>query len=477
MRAMRDQADRRARGESRLAGLVCACLLGAALFSAATPSAAQQRIDPPPQPESVEAQPLENDLGANPALETAPAPGSRQQADREWGELKRSAGEIWETAVATVGPYLATPNASIALVALAAAFGGYVGARLRRGGRGADALPTVPSAPRSALPPPPRDGERRLGRAGGREPRLEGPRFEGPRFEEPRAAAPTLAGPGFASEPAAPPAPPPAPDPEARRRSEEAERIFAFFAERFGPTTATAEGAIDYLTRLGGSVEGLRKRLADRDAEIERLKLQPAPAPAAAQPAADPGEEAPWSTLIDGGRMIRAASQALQSDTDFQDLSRETRLADAMRNIAALRADRDDGRRGISAAAIEEAWPHVLFRAEALAAAYYPTTMAWRDLRLGLNASASALRQLLRRENLFVDYVLLLNPIESAEAEPWSDAGGLRNLGPVRRTLAANAGAGSEDLVIDCESFGYFDKTRDRTVRSKVILFNRTEWR
>ncbi|MEM1422361.1 MAG: hypothetical protein AAGF51_17320 [Pseudomonadota bacterium] len=462
-------------------------------LASAQPGDAQQRVTAPPQPEGVEAQ----DLGGGDAIaaETAPAPGSRQIAEQEWGDLKRSAGEIWDTAVATFGPYLATMNAEIAMVALAAALGGFAGARMRRGGtrtatappqiedrrrRGREPLPTVPAAPRSALPPPMTADRTRTGEPprsfAGHEPRLSGEDFAQrpagePQFGHARAAPPQ------AAPQAAPMAPPPARDPETEVRLQEANRLFAFFGERFGPDTSTAAGAIDYLTRLGGSVEGLRKRLADRDSEIERLKAQPTPAPQPPAQAAAHTDDSLWSTLIDGGRMIRTASQALQTDTNFQDFARETKLADAMRNIAALRADFDDGRRGVAAGLIEEAWPHVLFRAEALATAYYPTISAWRDLRLGLASSASALRHLLRRQNVFVDYVLLLNPIESAESEPWSDAGGLRNLGPVRRTLAANAGPGSEELVIDCESFGYFDKARDRHVRSKVILFNRTEWR
>ncbi|MEL6278820.1 MAG: hypothetical protein AAFR28_08060, partial [Pseudomonadota bacterium] len=78
-------------------------------LASAQPGDAQQRVTAPPQPEGVEAQ----DLGGGDAIaaETAPAPGSRQIAEQEWGDLKRSAGEIWDTAVATFGPYLATMNA------------------------------------------------------------------------------------------------------------------------------------------------------------------------------------------------------------------------------------------------------------------------------------------------------------------------------------------------------------------------------
>ncbi|MEO1292745.1 MAG: hypothetical protein AAFV62_07940 [Pseudomonadota bacterium] len=330
--------------------------------------------------------------------------------------MTQTADTFWKTARETAAPYLAEVDTGVAVVAIAALFGGYLGARLRGGrGRRRDPLPAPPMAPRPEV---------------------------APIIEAPPRAVET---------------------PEQR----EAQRIFKLFRERFNVEAENADSVLEYLETLATNVGNMQRKLSDAEREIEKMRSGAQLSPA----------EAPWELVTEASRLMRGAAQALRGDPDFDDLNRETGLDDMLRKLTELRASKSQIGGAIDTELIEQPWPHQLFRIEALTAAYYPTTNAWRDLRIGLALGAAALRQLFRQSGLKVEYVRLLSPLGAGEGEVWDEkSDGLRDLAPVRRAVVSTAG-GIDRFVIDCDSFGYHDEARSMDFRSKVITYNRAHWR
>lgn len=397
-----------------------------------SPALAQQNdlgIITPPAPSPVDSAPVEP-VDTPPNDRRAPA--------------RASETDLVSAAQAQARPLLGQYGPPLALMCVAAAFGGYLGARISRGRtRRADAEAPAPA---------------RGKRAKGKQAPVEGPRE--PSFDdEPPVSSggANTAGGG--------------------KNGAESERLLAFFRERFNIDAETADGAIDYLNRLGGSVEKMRHKLDAAEQELAQLKAEGDTPLTRDSSSRDAAKAAPWELISEGGRIMRSASAALRADPDFVSLAAESLYEDWMRELMAQRAAHAE-QGGIDPEIVEEAWPHALFRTEALTLAYYPTYDDWRDFRLGLTAVATGVRTLLRREGVFVENARLLSPLEPDEGEIWSDTSqGLRELEPVRRTVTANAGGGSDAFVIDCESFGYIDEARDLRLRSKVIVFNRAEWR
>lgn len=386
--------------------------------------------------------------GASAQTAGAPAPSdpryldSRQRAERDLELLTKSAADLWSGAEAA----LSSPYGAAALLALAAAFGGFLGAGLRGGKRAPE------PAPASA---------RQASRGGRPERRGE---------DDPRVA--------------------------------EATRLFTFFHERFGLEEASAEAAVEYLTRLGGSIDHLRqradeaeRRAADADRRLEEtergaLEAERRAADAerrateaerrAARPQRQTEErgDSPVSVIHESVRLIRAAMQSLRGDPDFDAFSAAVGLDEAARALAGLRGALQDGRYTAGGDLIEEPWPHALFRAEALLATYYPAVDAWLDLRTGVAAASTGLRILLRETGVDVAFVRLLGPFDVETGEKWSDSPeGLVELAPVRRLILSQDGRGRENQVIDVESFGFVDHERGVSMRSRVILFNPVSWR
>ncbi|MEO1328305.1 MAG: hypothetical protein AAFW46_01450 [Pseudomonadota bacterium] len=422
-------------------------------------------------------------------------PDAQERAARDWDAMTRSVNDFWAQASETLDPLFGWVDETLAAAALAAAIGAYLGGylgsrrRARRTERDALLRPPAPPSFDLSLETPARRG---LGAdlsapEARREPMLADDRAAAPapiRFnsgaggfgadedEPPRtlreafeAPAETVSG----VERRTPLEPTHGPlSEDLRERLDEAERLFGFFRERFGIEDDSADGAIAYLARLGKVVEGQRNELEEARKQLERLRRGGAGA----------AEDAAWDLVAEAGRAIRGAGQALRGDPDFADFVREARLEDALRRLAALRAARIERGERVRPDLAEQDWPHDLFRAEALASAYYPTYREWRDLRFGLTLAAACLRHLLRREGVFVGYVRLLSPMSQGEGEVWSEnARGLRELAPVRRAVQATAASGAEAFVVDCETFGYFDAERDLPVRSRLIVYDRAEWR
>lgn len=398
---------------------------------------------PPPQPAEVEA--------AERAAESAPESATESARSLNGGLGARPAaapaGDDW------LGSALRYAAEGGLLLALAGAFGGFFGAMIggRRGGAAAEAPARMER--RAAPVRHYDDAEPALG--------LE-PDFADPAQREPVIALPEPAGAPGRGEERALPAP-------QTLNVQEAERLLTFFRDRFDVETDSADGAIDYLTRLGASVESLRRKLSEAELELEDAR-------AGAQ--SGDVETAPWDLLAEALRSIGRAAQTLRADPDYADLASEVQLEESLREFAALRSAWMETGARFEPELVEEAWPHALLRAEALTLSYYPTRDAWRDLRFGLALAAAALRALFRREGVYLEHVRLLSAAAPGEAEMWSDTSeGLRDLRPVAATVLAGVASDAAGLVLDCESFGYFDQQRELEVRSKVIVFNSAEWR
>ncbi|MBX2855005.1 MAG: hypothetical protein KTR21_08455 [Rhodobacteraceae bacterium] len=424
------------RGAGTAIALAMGVILGLSPVDAPTALAQQNDLGiiTPPAPSPVDSTPLE------------PVDAPPQDRRAEAAAAARAGGnDFISTAQAQAKPLLGQYGAPMALLAVAAAFGGFLGARISRGrSRRVDAAaPAVRGKGAKAV-------------KGGRAP-VDGPLEPGFDDDEP----PVSSGGGAGGA----------------KGGEESERLLAFFRERFNIETETADGAIDYLNRLGGSVEKMRHKLDAAEQELAQIKADGGSPLSRDSSSRDAAKAAPWELISEGGRIMRSAGASLRADPDFVALSAESLYEDWMRELMAQRAAHAE-QGGIDPEIVEEAWPHALFRTEALTLAYYPTYDDWRDFRLGLTAVATGVRTLLRREGVFVENARLLSPLEPDEGEIWSDTSqGLRELEPVRRTVVANAGGGSDAFVIDCESFGYIDEARDLRLRSKVIVFNRAEWR
>lgn len=485
-RAPRRAAVRRPRPGVDLAMAFCVVAALLALAAGGAPLAPTTERERLAQAVSVEPEPGED--GA-PTRATG-FPDARERAARDWDAMTESVSTFWADAQRTADPLLRHVDWTLVLVAIAAALGGYLGAgrggRSRSDGRRQPSAIAPPPAPPS-LSDPAHTDLLLEGPGGRREPRLPGSangaagppiRRSAPARIEPhdaslRSPAYALDGPRVSvdgdliDEPALRPTHGPLSE-DVRDRLDEADRLFAYFRERFGIEDETADSAITYLTRLGSVVESQRGELDEARKQLERLRRGGAGA----------AEDAAWDLVAEAGRAIRGAGQALRGDGDFMDFVRESRLEDALRRLAALRAARIERGERVRPDLAEQEWPHDLFRAEALAAAYYPTYREWRDLRFGLTLASACLRHLLRREGVFVGYVRLLSPMAQGEGEVWSEnARGLRELTPVRRAVQATAATGSDGFVVDCETFGYFDAERDLPVRSRLIVYDQAEWR
>lgn len=447
-----------------------------------------------PAVEAPQASAPDEEVAAEPRREGFP--DARERAARDWDAMTESVGAFWDDARRVAAPLLDQIDLTLVAVAVAAALGGYLGAGRRRPVLAeAGAQPRLSAGPaRAPAVEGPIGAGRRLSSDeddGRREPQLTDQRRPAPARLAAERAEPwdewdhaedldaldhpdADHDPDWDADPRAAPRDPalrPTHGPlseDLRARLDEADRLFAFFRERFGLDDESADDAIGFLTRLGSVVDNQRKDLDEARGQLERLRKGGAGAT----------EDAAWDLVAEAGRAIRGAGQALRGDADFADFVREARLEEALRRLAALRAARLERGERLRPDIAEQEWPHDLFRAEALAAAYYPTFREWRDLRFGLTLASACLRHLLRREGVFVGYVRLLSPMAQGEGEVWSgSANGLRELAPVRRAVQAAAASGADGFVVDCETFGYFDAERDLPVRSRLIVYDQAEWR
>ncbi|MEM9725912.1 MAG: hypothetical protein AAF909_10665 [Pseudomonadota bacterium] len=388
----------------------------------------------------------------------APAPAAMAQAADAPGDAPGDLAALWDMVLAE--PSVALP----ALLAAGAAalfgyLGGFFGARRR-----ASAGPTR----RAAAP-----------RAERETPRQDGMLFPG--------------SPGEAD--AAPPR-------EHERELAEGRRLFSFLEDRFGLSERSADAAIDFFNRLSDAIDGLQSRAdaAERAAQSSSVNGANSPAAAgavagaaAAGAGASTGEAingvgasemAAWRMISDGLRLSRGVLQRERgAEAELDRFERALDLEEAFVGLAALRAEQlqptsDGAPRPLDPRIIEEAWPHALFRAEALLATYYPGAGAWGDLREGLSLITAALRRLLRAAGVSVATVTLLAPYNEAEGERWSDtAAELTGLERVRARLAGAAAREEAPFVIDCETFGYHDGARGVGAKSRLILLDPSEWR
>lgn len=239
----------------------------------------------------------------------------------------------------------------------------------------------------------------------------------------------------------------------------EARRLFEYFRERFGVTQPSAAAAIDYMTRLGDSIQALRQKLleAERRAETE---------------AGANGD--PLSAMVgEALRSARAAAHGLRGDPDYAEFERVVGVERTLRGLAALR---ESGFADLGEM-IEDPWPQALLRADALLGAYYPWRDDWRELKQATAGAVAGLRLLFDRAGVDVAFVRVLAPFEADQGEKWSDsAKGLADLAPVRRVLLKPGAGVPEGTVIDVESFGYVDRKRNIAMRSRLILFSAEKW-
>lgn len=418
----------------------------------------------------------------------APYLDSRERARQDWQAMSDSASSLWRDATAALGPILADPATAI-VVAGAALLGGAIGAFARR--RPASPPPAPPPAPsRPARRPAEPEGAGR-GRPGARQSaRREG---GGMIFRSgvpggARSASGADADDAYDDDmpPARKPASRPdfgAEDPELEAEIEEAERLFRFFEERFGLRDRSARAAIDFFTRLSQSIEGLRRRASEAEKERDRLTAEPRGGGGGAS-SADPGPDAAaWRLISDGMRLCRVVMQNQRGvDPEVQNFESVVDLEEAFVGLAALRAehlqDGPEGARALDPSVIEQAWPHALFRAEALLNTYYPGRGVWGDLREGVGLIASALRRLLRASGVSISGATLLAPFNPEDGENWSDAAeDLTNLARVRERLRGVLATERQPFVIDIESFGYRDGGRGVNTRARLILLDPEEWR
>lgn len=354
------------------------------------------------------------------AGQTAPATAPPQGAAGAW----RAIGDV----------AAAQPEASaltlLAVLAAAAAIGGFIGARLRRIGARAVEGQSRPARPAASQPPAGRDGLIFRDEGGG-------------------AAAP------------------------------EAARLFAYFDERFGLRERRADSVIAYLNDVAASIGRLRARAESAEERAEALDDALRRAATGAGP--DGFDSAPsaaaWRMALDGARLARSAVQSLRRDPDFTAFAAAVGLEATLRQIAAARVGLPDRDPRVAPTLVEDAWPHDLWRAEALLSAYFPGHDAWADLREGVSAASAGVRALLRLEGVVVAQAALLSDYAPAAGERWSaQAAEIAEITPVRRRVVARAQAGG-DFVVDCESFGYLLESRGARTRSRLILYAPDAWR
>lgn len=260
----------------------------------------------------------------------------------------------------------------------------------------------------------------------------------------------------------------------------EEERLLDFFAERFSIRERSSDAAIAYLERLAEAIDGLRRRAEEAENRAAALDDALRRAPAGGETGGDPTAAA-WRVALDGARSIRIAAQALRNDPDFKAFSALLGFEDAVRRLISEQARLANG--PLEARAVEEDWPHAIWRAEALLSAYFPTSGDWGDLRHGVSVAAAALRQLLLLEGVAVGHVRLLGPYEPGDGEIWSSSvEGLWEVGPIReraRQLAAASGlvqGQAQPLVIDCEAFGFSDELRGLSAQARLITLDPAAW-
>lgn len=276
-------------------------------------------------------------------------------------------------------------------------------------------------------------------------------------------------------------------DGPARRRSggggadaQEAQ-LLDYFAERFDLAPPTAKGAIAYMERVTGAIDRLRDRLEATEARATALDdalARAGGAPAGETLSPEP-RAAAWSLALEGARSLRVAAPPLRGSPDFDGFERLVGIEDATRRLMAAqaRALKPSAQAADDAALAEEDWPHALWRAEALLTAYFPTSGDWGDLRHGASVAAAALRQVLLLQGVAVGHVRLLSPYDPADGEAWSDsADGLSATPAIRERLRPLAEAGVDDLVIDCESFGFTDERRGLAAPARLITYAPEKW-
>ena len=181
--------------------------------------------------------------------------------------------------------------------------------------------------------------------------------------------------------------------------------------------------------------------------------------------------------ISDGMRLARSVLQQHQGALpELKRFESVVELEETLLGLTELRAAAHHSG-GVEPSVIEQAWPHALFRAEALLQTYYPGHGPWGDLREAASLMSSALRRLLRASGVSVVSATLLAPFAPEDGERWSDAAeDLTELEQVRMRLAGAVAHERDAFVIDCESFGYRDARRGLSARSRLILLDPEEW-
>jgi hypothetical protein len=281
-------------------------------------------------------------------------------------------------------------------------------------------------------------------------------------------------------------------DPHDRAALRESDVLFGYFQERFGVSGRSASDVIDFLTAVAASIDRLRDRADTAEDRAEaldealRMARQSGPDAMAPSIAASPWAVSPWAAspwaaswqlLLDNINLTRTAMKTLEQDravsADLDAFVRCVQLVDALRQAQAARIGLPDDEPRLQAGAVEEAWPHAILRANALLTAYYPGHGAWRDFRDGLAGISVSLRHLLRLEGVAVAHAPLLTPYEATAGEQWSTSfDDLMSLAPSRRRI--RSWNSDEPLIVDCDSFGFVDENRGFSTRSRLVVYNGT---
>ncbi|MCI4664031.1 MAG: hypothetical protein MRY74_04850 [Neomegalonema sp.] len=261
----------------------------------------------------------------------------------------------------------------------------------------------------------------------------------------------------------------------AARETREGRLLFDYFEDRFGLRERSAKAAVDYLEQVGDAVERVRRRAQSAETALERSLERTAEAAAVAASIETPagGAVAALKVAMEGVKTARTAMHTLRGRADplFEAFAVETDIDDTLRRVAGLHAAHADGST-VDPEVILEPWPHALLRAEALAVAYFPADGLWGELREGLSAVAAGLRRAMREANVVVGHVRLLTPYRQIDGEVWSDQlGELERLEPVRSALQRTVIV--DEVIVDCEAFGYVDRGRGVSGRARLIVAGR----
>ena len=174
----------------------------------------------------------------------------------------------------------------------------------------------------------------------------------------------------------------------------------------------------------------------------------------------------------------------LKSSNDFNQLNKILKIESILKALLELQNKVEDNTLSKQVlesylSSLSDGWLLQLFRGQALIASYYPAVDHWWSLRYGFDLACQAIRDLFYQNDLQIDYIRLLAPMQTSEGiQITHDIHQLSKIYYIKLFFEQAPFHQAQFYpVIDISILGYQNLNTGISYPSELVVYNPAEWR